>query len=58
MEVKVNNVAVACSGEISGSTFTDYLLGNVNLNSGENTVTIKNLTEVPTMCMLRFIPAE
>lgn len=58
MEIKVNNVAVACSGEISGSTFTDYLLGNVTLNSGENTVTIKNLTEVPTMCMLRFIPAE
>lgn len=58
MEVKVNGVAVTCSGEVSGSTFTDYLLGAVNLTAGENTVTIKNLTTVPTINLLRFIPAE
>ncbi len=58
MEVKINNVAVTMSGEVTGSTFTDYLLGKVNLSSGENTITIKALTTVPTMCMLRFVPAE
>ena len=57
MEVKVNGTAVNASGTVSGSTFTDYLLGVVSLNAGENTVTIKCLTTVPTMNLLRFIPA-
>ena len=56
MEVKVNNTAVAATGTVSGSTFTDYLLGEVNLNAGENVITIKCLTTVPTMNLLRFIP--
>lgn len=56
MEVKVNGTAVAASGTVSGSTFTDYLLGEVNLTAGENTVTIKCLTTVPTLNMLRFLP--
>ena len=56
MEVKVNGTAVAASGTVSGSSFTDYLLGEVNLTAGENTVTIKCLTTVPTLNMLRFLP--
>ena len=56
MEVKVNGNAVSASGEVSGNTFTDYLLGEVDLNAGENTVTIKCLTTVPTINMLRFLP--
>lgn len=56
MEVKVNGAAVAATGTVSGSTFTSYLLGEVNLVQGENTVTIKCLTAVPTINMLRFIP--
>lgn len=56
MEVKVNGNAVAASGIVSGSSFTDYLLGEVNLVAGENTVTIKCLTTVPTLNMLRFLP--
>lgn len=56
MEVKVNGNAVAASGTVSGNSFTDYLLGEVNLTAGENTITIKCLTTVPTMNLLRFIP--
>ena len=56
MEVKVNGTALATSGTVSGNTFTDYLLGEVNLNAGENTITIKCLTTVPTMNLLRFLP--
>ena len=57
MEVKVNGTALTLSGTVSGSTFTDYLLGTVSLNAGANTITIKCLTTVPTMNLLRFIPA-
>ena len=56
MEVKVNGTAVATSGVVSGNSFTDYLLGEVDLTAGENTITIKCLTTVPTMNMLRFLP--
>ena len=57
MEVKVNGTAVAASGTVSGNSFTDYLVGTVNLAAGANTITIKCLTAVPTMNLLRFIPA-
>ena len=56
MEIKVNGTAVAATGTVSGNSFTDYLLGEVNLTAGANTITIKCLTAVPTMNMLRFIP--
>ena len=56
MEVKVNDVAVAAAGTVSGSSFNDYLLGEVNLVAGDNTITIKCLTAVPTANLLRFIP--
>ena len=58
MEVTVNGAPLTLSGTVSGNSFTDYLLGNVNLNNGANTITIKCKTTVPTMNLLRFIPAE
>ena len=58
MEIKVNGTVVAGSGTVSGNTFTDYLLGEVNLNAGANTVTIECKTTVPTINMLRFLPKE
>ena len=58
MSVTVNGNALTLSGTVSGNSFTDYLLGAVNLANGANTVVIKCLTTVPTMNMLRFIPAE
>lgn len=57
MEVKVNDVAVAATGTVSGSSFTDYLIGEVTLVAGaNNTLTIKCLTTVPTANLLRFVP--
>ena len=56
MEVKVNGNVVAATGTVSGNTFTDYLLGEVNLNAGANTVTIEAKGTVPTINLLRFIP--
>ena len=56
MEVKVNNVAVAATGTVSGFSFTDYLLGEVELIAGQNVVTLKCLTTFPTANLLRFIP--
>ena len=58
MSVTVNGAPLTLSGTVSGNSFTDYLLGAVNLANGANTVVIKCLTTVPTMNMLRFIPAE
>ncbi len=58
MEIKVNGTVVAGSGTVSGNTFTDYLIGEVNLNAGANTVTIECKTTVPTINMLRFLPKE
>ena len=56
MTIKVNNVVVAASGTVSGNSFTDYLLGEVNLTAGENTIEITCLTTVPTINMFRFLP--
>lgn len=57
MEVKVNDVAVPATGTVSGSSFTDYLIGEVTLVAGaNNTLTIKCLTAVPTANLLRFVP--
>ena len=58
MSVTVNGAPLTLSGTVSGNSFTDYLLGAVNLANGANTVVIKCLTTVPTMNMLRFIPVE
>lgn len=56
MEFSINGVKLALSGEVSGSSFNNYYLGEVTLNQGENTITIKCLTKVPQMNTFRFIP--
>ena len=56
MEFSVNGVKLTLSGEVSGSSFNNYYLGEVTLNQGENTITIKCLTKVPQMNTFRFIP--
>ncbi len=56
MEFSINGVKLALSGEVSGSSFNNYYLGEVALNQGENTITIKCLTKVPQMNTFRFIP--
>ena len=56
MEFSVNSTKLTLSGEVSGSSFNNYYLGEVTLNQGENTITIKCLTKVPQMNTFRFIP--
>ena len=58
MTVKVNGTVVAATGTVSGNSFTDYLLGEVSLIVGENTIEITCLTTVPTINMFRFLPKE
>ena len=58
MEIKVNGIVITTSGTVSGNSFTDYLIGEVNLKAGANEVTIECKTTVPTMNMLRFLPKE
>jgi len=60
IEVKINGVALAVTGAISGRTYTDYLLGTVTLVAGENTITIKSIGEAdtaPNIDFLKFVPA-
>lgn len=56
MEFSVNDVKLTLSGEVSGSSFNNYYLGEVTLAQGDNTITIKCLTVVPQMNTFRFIP--
>ena len=56
MEIKVNGNVITGSGTVSGNSFTDYLFGEVNLNNGNNVVTIECKTAVPTINLLRFLP--
>lgn len=56
MEFSVNGVKLTLSGEVSGSSFNNYYLGEVTLDQGDNSITIKCLTAVPQMNTFRFIP--
>ena len=61
IEVKVNNAAVAIADDfaISGRTFTDYLLGDVTLKAGENTIEVKAIGEentAPNIDFFKFVP--
>ena len=55
MQLKINNNVISLSETVSGS-FKEYLLGEVTLNEGKNTITITCLTTVPTMSYFKFIP--
>ena len=56
MEVKVNGNLIVATGEVSGNSFTDYLLGEVTLAAGPGTITIECKTTVPTINLFRFMP--
>ena len=59
LEVKINDAAVALSGQAQGGTFTDYKAGEVALVAGSNTMTVKSLAadnENPTIDYFMFSP--
>ena len=59
LEVKINDAAVALSGQAVGGTFTDYKAGEVALVAGPNTMTVKSLAadnENPTIDYFMFSP--
>ena len=58
MEVTVNDTPVTISGAVSGRTFTNYVLGDVAIVSGTNTITIKGLVAntVPNIDYLVLSP--
>lgn len=57
MEIKINNTAVELSGEIAPGAFALHKIGEVNLNVGANTMTVKNLGEtITTIDYFRLVP--
>ena len=62
VEIKVNNAAVVIPAEtaISGRTFVDYLIGDVTLKAGANTIEVKAIAEeddqVPNIDFFKFVP--
>ena len=57
MEIKINNTAVQLSGEIAPGAFALHKIGEVNLNVGANTMTVKNLGEtITTIDYFRLVP--
>lgn len=57
MTLKVNGTVVTSSASVSGNTFTEYLIGDVNFTAaGPATIEITNITSVPTINLFKFIP--
>ena len=56
MELKVNDVKLDLTGEVAPGTFATYLLGDVTLTAGKNTITIKCISSVPGINLFNFIP--
>ena len=57
MEVKVNGgAALSMSGSVTSGAFKLYELGEITLNAGANVLTIKSLTDIPTIDLFRFVP--
>ena len=57
-EMKINDAAVATEAAVDGTSWADYVIANVTLKAGANTLTIKALTEVNPINIdsLRFTP--
>ena len=45
-EIKVNGTAVASEAEVNGNSWADYEVADVTLREGQNSITIKALTEI------------
>ena len=57
MTLKVNGTVVTSSASVSGSTFTEYLIGDVNFTAaGPATIEITCITSVPGINYFKFIP--
>ncbi len=56
MELKVNGTKVEMSGTVAPSSFSTYLLGDVTLAAGKNTIEIKCISAVPGINLFKFIP--
>ena len=56
MTLKVNGVTMALSGKVSGSSFNNYYLGQVQLGKTDCQIEITCLTAVPQINLFRFIP--
>ena len=56
MELKVNGVKLDLTGEVAPGTFATYLLGDVTLTAGKNTITIKCISSVPGINLFNFVP--
>ena len=57
MTLKVNGTVVTSSASVSGNTFTEYLIGDVNFTAaGPATIEITCITSVPSINLFKFIP--
>ena len=58
-EIKLDNNDVATETAVSGNSWTEYLIGNVDLTAGAHTITFKALRETNPINLdyLRFEPA-
>ena len=57
MTLKVNGTVVTSSASVSGSTFTEYLIGDVDFTAaGPATIEITCITSVPGINYFKFIP--
>ena len=56
MSIKVNGTLLTPTGTVSGNSFTDYFLAEVELVTTGNTIEVTCLTTVPTINLFRFIP--
>ena len=56
MELTLNGAKLTLSGEVAARTFETYLLGEVTLNAGKNTIEIKCISAVPGINLFKFVP--
>ena len=57
MTLKVNGTVVTSSASVSGNSFTEYLIGDVNFTAaGPATIEITCITSVPGINLFKFIP--
>lgn len=56
MELTLNGAKLTLSGEVAAGTFETYLLGEVTLNAGKNTIEIKCISAVPGINLFKFVP--
>ena len=56
MTLKINGITLDLTGEVKGSSFNNYYLGEVMLGKTDCEIEITCLTAVPQMNLFRFVP--